>query len=460
MSTSLLDQIAARKRDEVCALRAQHDLAALEQGLIPKHTDLAARIDTVRAQGRRFLIAEFKRRSPSAGAINETVPLTDQIAAYVVGGAHAVSVLTDGPGFGGSYTDLAEASRRLAGTGLLLLQKDFILDEVQIALAAAHGADLVLLIAAILSRDELVRLRRYAQTLGLDVLVELKSADDVAKVRGLDLPVVGVNHRDLDSFRLALGRSAHLRRLLPAGTRLIAESGIEQLVDLRLAAHAADGLLVGTGLMRRPELITALSSAAPLPYLFKACGVREAAHLSLPADLLGLNLSPHSRRHVAPELAATWPLPAHAVGLFYGNAPETIAPTLQQLGLRYAQVYAADLTSAQVAALPARVLLALRSTDGDLAVRAEAYAPYVDAFILDGPAPGSGEAGELPRDFPYPFLLAGGVTAETVDRVAEFSHCVGVDVASGLERENQIDPARAAAIRQALDARLTRPLFA
>jgi indole-3-glycerol phosphate synthase len=446
--TSILDQIVAAKRVEIAQLHRDHDVDALREQATARPSRFPSLIRQANAHGHSFLIAEFKRRSPSAGLINEQVSVRDQVATYREAGAHAVSVLTDGPHFGGSYDDLKAARDVLNGTDILLLQKDFILDEIQLLLARASGADLILLIAAILSEGELSHLYTLARSYGLDVLVEVKSRHDLDKIHTLTPPVVGINHRDLDTFRIALGRSSTLRQSLPTDTLVIAESGIESSLDLAIAQHNTDGLLVGTSLMRNPGLLAELTAPRRKRYFYKACGIRTREFMAPEtADLIGINFSPESKRQV-PEALLASPLPPNAVGVFYRNIFDEVLQRIASLKLRYVQVYADDFSPAQVATLPCRVLLGLRSDIADPVATAAQYAQHVDAFILDGPRPGSGEAGTIPSDFPYPFILGGGVNASNLDRLHQYPQCIGADIASGIEVDGQVSDSKLQYLRQ------------
>jgi indole-3-glycerol phosphate synthase len=202
------------------------------------------------------VIAEFKRRSPSAGILREGADLTRMASAYERGGADALSVLTEGPNFDGSLEDLRTAR---AACGLPVLRKDFILDPYQLYEARAAGADAVLLIVAALIPSELRALRGLARELGLDVLVE---AHDAAELRvaldgGADL--IGINNRDLRDFSVDVERTFALLGEIPAGVTVVSESGVGDAVQLaRLQAAGVAAVLVGESLMRAPEPAEAL----------------------------------------------------------------------------------------------------------------------------------------------------------------------------------------------------------
>jgi indole-3-glycerol phosphate synthase/phosphoribosylanthranilate isomerase len=399
---------------------------------------------------RPFFIAEFKRKSPSEGWINEHADLVRQVRAYADAGAGMVSVLTDGPFFGGSYDDLDLAARTLAGTGVLVLQKEFILDPIQIYLARLHGADAILLIAALLEPHQLEHLRQTALGLGMDALVEVHDSGEYERIRHLPFPVLGVNNRDLHTFRTNLNR---VNTIPPDGRLLVSESGVRHSADFQVVRRAADGFLIGTGLMRE----TGFSSfeqhfAAGGKYLFKACGLKEAP--AAPADFYGYNFSHKSKRRVDESVLKNTELPPNAVAVFYQNTENEIREVLRRYPFPAVQLYAGDVTPGFVRSLKTRVLLAqpVRET-GDLEAL-ETFAPDVDLFILDGATPGSGARIEavVPLDFPYPFLLAGGINAGNLDAVLPYQNCIGVDVASGIETGGRVDVEKMHGIQARLNA--------
>jgi indole-3-glycerol phosphate synthase len=202
------------------------------------------------------VIAEFKRRSPSAGALHDAPDLAATVAAYERGGAVALSILTEGPNFSGSLADL-RAAREL--TALPLLRKDFIVDPYQLLEACEAGADAVLLIVAALPADALAGLHREARMLGLDVLVEVHDRAELDVALELGAEIVGVNNRDLRDFSVDLERTAALLDAIPARTLVVSESGIASSIQVRsLHERGVHGVLVGESLMRAADPAGAL----------------------------------------------------------------------------------------------------------------------------------------------------------------------------------------------------------
>jgi indole-3-glycerol phosphate synthase len=198
------------------------------------------------------IIAEFKRRSPSAGTIRSDLSATDVATCYERGGACAISVLTDEQYFGGSILDLGAIRE---STALPLLRKDFIVDEIQIYEAAAVGADAVLLIAAALDDDALAKLRTIAEDeLGLDAVVEVHTSGELRRAVNTGARLIGVNNRDLRTFQTSLETSERLIAEAPRDRIMISESGLKGADDLRyLQTLGFRGFLIGEALMRATD---------------------------------------------------------------------------------------------------------------------------------------------------------------------------------------------------------------
>lgn len=242
---AILDEILAWKRQEVASRRRARSLAALradaERAAPPR--DLVAALTAPGVS----LIAEVKRASPSRGALRPGLDAPALARTYAAAGAAAVSVLTDGRFFRGSLADLRAVR---AAVGLPLLRKDFVVDAYQVYEARAAGADAVLLIVAALNDGALETLYRAIQSLGMAALVEVHDEAELDRALGLGPRVVGVNNRDLRTFDVDLETTARLRARVPAGTLLVAESGIQARADVaRLARMGADAMLVGEALV-------------------------------------------------------------------------------------------------------------------------------------------------------------------------------------------------------------------
>lgn len=248
---SFLSEILARKRDEVAARRSAlpaRELAARAADA-PRPRPFEAGLSL--PGGPLRIVAEVKRASPSAGSIRAGLDAPAQAQAYAAAGAAAISVLTDGPGFGGSLGDLEQVR---AAVDVPLLRKDFVLDRYQLLEARAAGADASLLIVAALAEDALRRLVDGCAEIGLAALVEVHDEAEMASALRAGARVVGVNNRDLASFRVDLAVSERLLPLLPGGVRGVAESGVRTAADARrLRTAGAANLLVGEALVRAAD---------------------------------------------------------------------------------------------------------------------------------------------------------------------------------------------------------------
>ena len=254
---TVLERILVQTRAEVERRKRELPLDAASLAGAPASTGGHRFRDALAGEG-IGVIAEFKRRSPSAGALRERPQLAEIVSAYQRGGAVAVSVLTEGPNFEGALDDLAGAR---AACGLPLLRKDFIVDVYQLQEAVIAGADAVLLIVAALEASELASLHAAAQEFGLDVLVEVHDRDELATALGLGAEIVGVNNRDLRDFSVDVARTEALMDDVPGGVIVVSESGIARAEQLwRLRERGVQAVLVGESLMRSADPAAALTA--------------------------------------------------------------------------------------------------------------------------------------------------------------------------------------------------------
>jgi indole-3-glycerol phosphate synthase len=258
-----LDRIIARTRGEVARRMATRPLSVVNVAASRRlASDPPRGFAAALAAPGLSVIAEHKRRSPSAGVIREGVALADVVGAYERGGARALSVLTESVGFGGSLADLAVARQ---ASSLPILRKDFMVDEYQVAEAVAGGADAILLIVAALEDRTLRRLHDLATTGGLDVLIEVhddlelgRALDGLSPGAGREL-IIGINNRDLTTLAVDPERTFALHDRVPAGTITVSESGLRDRAMLdRVAAAGIDAVLIGETLMRAPDMEAAL----------------------------------------------------------------------------------------------------------------------------------------------------------------------------------------------------------
>jgi len=248
--SSVLDRIISRKRKEVAEAKAVLPLSNLKKQLenCGQPRDFFAAVS--RPIGIR-LIAEFKRRSPSAGEICPGAEPAEIARGYEKAGAAAVSVLTDGEDFGGCLEDLVAARK---ASSLPVLRKEFIIDSYQVNEARLYGADAVLLIAECLDDCLLRSLYGEVIDLGMTPLVELHSSENLSRVLDLGATLVGVNNRDLSTMKTDIGHVLRLKEKIPPECVLVAESGIRSRADVeQLEAAGVHAILVGESLLASPD---------------------------------------------------------------------------------------------------------------------------------------------------------------------------------------------------------------
>jgi tryptophan synthase beta subunit len=504
------------RRDVVAEIAARRriDIAAEVAGLSRRDIDARAEAEPApRPIAERLaapglhLIAEIKRASPSAGRI--AVAGEDIVArarAYEAGGAAAISVLCEPHWFGGSIDDLRAVR---AAVAVPVLAKDFVVDEIQLPLLRAAGADLVLLLAVLHPARRLARLVERAQAVGLEPLVEVHDARELDRALASGARLIGLNNRDLRTLEVDVERAGRLRGLVPDDRLVIAESGVREPGTVaRWRALGFDAALVGEALVRAGDPAAAArafvaAGAAPddpanvaRRTFVKICGVTDEAGVlaavAAGADAIGLNVVDGTPRALALEEAAALARLARAAGVG-DRRPLVVAITADADQARIAAAIAAfdpdaiqlsgDEAPGSVAAIgrrawkvlhiPAGEPARLASVAGEIASRASAYlGAGVDRILLDtagGPHPGgTGTRGAEPLAAAIarrvPVTLAGGLDPANVAAALRAIPAVGVDVASGVERpriagERPVkDPLRVALfVKRARAARDDRP---
>ncbi len=453
---SVLAEILAARRRRLAA----GELAPRRRDTAALPSDGARFLASLRERGPR-VIAEVKHRSPSAGTIlswgrtplpsgaadggDELLPAIRAVAkAYRRAGAAAISVVTEPDFFGGELAWLPEVKRV---SGLPVLMKDFVVDEVQLDLALSLGADAVLLIVAALPDDVLAGLHRAARECGLAVLVEAHDEEEIRRALGAGAEVVGLNARDLATFRVDLGRVATLGRQLPPSVVRVAESGIHGPEDVaRLRDAGFDAFLVGESLLRSGDPARALRALRGEGTTeVKVCGVtREedlAAAEELGADWIGLNFSPRSPRRVdlsrGRALREASRFAKGVVAVVAGNTvaeAEAIVETVRPDALQWHD----DLAARAGLSVPVPLWQAVRV--GRDALEEAATWP-ADVLLLDAAhvslAGGTGETWDWSLLSRFPAarraFVAGGLSPRNVARAVAECAPAGVDVASGVE---------------------------
>jgi len=245
-----LEKIVEAKREEIRRKKTPFRQRELEE-IIPSLPLPRDVMDSISQHSPIAVIAEIKRASPSLGMINENVDILQFAREYEDGGASVISILTETHFFKGDLSYLHLVKKE---TSLPILQKDFILDPFQIYEGRASGADAILLIAALLDREQLNDFVDLAKNLHMIPWVEIHNEDDLQKISSLNLPLLGVNNRDLRTFEVDLRTTLRLKKEIPSTVQVISERGIKSPQDVRLLKEAGvHGILVGEILMRSPD---------------------------------------------------------------------------------------------------------------------------------------------------------------------------------------------------------------
>ncbi|KAI1075312.1 indole-3-glycerol phosphate synthase-domain-containing protein [Whalleya microplaca] len=499
---NILQQIYARRKEAVAAQKKIpsqrfRDLeAAYELNAAPPQISFVDRLR--QSPFDVSLMAEIKRGSPSKGIFALDIDAPTQAKKYALAGASVISVLTEPDWFKGSIEDLRAVRQVLNGmpNRPAILRKEFVFEEYQILEARLAGADTVLLIVKMLDVETLTRLYKYSLSLGMEPLVEVQTAEEMATAVALGSKVIGVNNRNLESFEVDLSTTSRLRSLVPKETIICALSGINTHDDV--VANHQDGvnaILVGEAIMRAPDAsefiqqlcagrVTAQKQTQPEPLLVKICGTRspEAALAAAEAgaDLIGMILVPGRKRTVSDETARaiskavhefsrpasttttapTPALPPNAASDFFALAPRKLTahgrrrpllvgvflnqPLDEVLALQ--QRYDLDVVQLHgrepvewAHAVPVPVVHRFGPGEPGLGARGYHALPLFDSGSGSGQLLDAVDVkGALARDGELRILLAGGLDPENVADVvkaagADGARILGVDVSSGVE---------------------------
>jgi indole-3-glycerol phosphate synthase/phosphoribosylanthranilate isomerase len=438
-----------------------------------------------------FVICEVKRRSPSRGEIQGDLDAVAQARRYVEAGVKTISVLTEEDYFSGSLQDLMDVKK--AFPDVAVLRKDFLVRREDLDVAFRAGADAVLLIASLLSADELADLKTWGESLGLAVFVEVHDAADVAKARPLKPRFTGINCRNLGDFSIDRALPLKVRPLVDWTTRLVFESGISRLEEASWAGESGfQGVLVGEGAVRNPGLARELATGFRPPSvhhpsddvsfwsrlysrlrpgrpLVKICGLahRQDAELAqeLGADLLGFILAPSPRRVDAGFLRSLRAIRALKVGVVTMGPHEPVPDELVDLlddGLLDALQFHGQETPALVDIWASRGYKAVRAnSSAALGPFQKGIAPRIlaDAFVKDseGRILTGGTGQRIPNDVlatlgSQTLWLAGGLGPENIAEVIHTWHPELIDASSSLEAvPGHKDPAKLKAYFQEID---------
>lgn len=406
-----------------------------------------------------FVITEIKRRSPSKGSIGTIADPVAQAQTYLTGGSRHISVLTETDYFQGSLQDLIDVKNRFPHAAVL--RKDFLLDKEDIEVSFRAGADAVLLIASILSTEQITELYSLTQELGMTALVEVHSRADIKKVANLHPELTGINCRDLTTFQTDLIHPLKIKNLIDWETRLVFESGIHSKEDSDFAFSAGfDAILTGESVVKNPALIARFLQSAQERKnhnfyaeifslmkrpLVKICGItrKEDAEMAVQsgADLIGVILAP-SPREVSPEFVRTLkglpvPIVAVTVNLHEDEELQRDIIDLHRGGVISAIQYHGEEPPEFCSGFPVPYFKALRlQTTTQLENREGYRSPrlLLDAFseVSHG---GTGKQidDELLKKVPFPLWLAGGITPENAAQLIRRWNPELIDLSSGVE---------------------------
>ncbi len=255
---SILSTIVEHKKMEIESSKELISVSQLEK-MAYFDRDTYKLTDSLTSSGKTGIIAEFKRKSPSKGIINDTSKVADVTSGYANHGASALSILTDSVFFGGSVDDLKKV-RKLHT--IPILRKEFIVDEYQVYETKAIGADAILLIASILDKNQATSLAKKAHDLGLEVLMEIHEEEEL-KILNEDLDVVGINNRNLKTFKVDIHHSIKLGKKISDEFVKISESGISSASDvINLKNHGFSGFLIGENFMKTYDPVNSFANFA------------------------------------------------------------------------------------------------------------------------------------------------------------------------------------------------------
>jgi indole-3-glycerol phosphate synthase/phosphoribosylanthranilate isomerase len=432
-----IDAILAAKRVELEQARRARPAETLLAGLERSDRDFEAALRAPRAG----FVLECKKRSPSEGELRAEYD-PERLARDYAPFADAISVLTDGPFFGGSVHHLRKVRDAV---GLPVLRKDFILEPYQVVEARAFGADAVLLMLSVLDDRTWSGCAAAAKECGMGTLTEVHTEAEMDRALALQAPVIGINNRDLRTLRVDLGVFDRLAPRVPADRVLVAESGIGSHADVAALRDRADAFLVGTSLMRRLDVAAAVRGLVFGPV--KVCGLTRpedaVAAWEAGASWGGLVFAADSPRRVSVERARAVreAAPLRWAGVFVNESPERVGATARDLRLDAVQLHGEegpDVVNAVRGRLPegCEVWKAVRVRDG--APRLDATG--ADRLLLDawrnGARGGTGERFDWKIAANHPdrdrIVLAGGLDPGNVP-IAEAVGAGMLDVSSGVE---------------------------
>lgn len=432
---NILLQIVEHKKIEVAKRRKKHPVDEFLNNLSPSNRYFAAAI----AGKGLSLIAEIKKASPSAGKVH--IKNFDPVAIarkYERAGASAISVLCDEKFFQGNLNYMKKVAENTFKTPILC--KDFIIDEYQIYEARKYGADAILLIAAILTSEQISKYIKIAKSLNMAAICEIHTLEELEKVLKTPAKIIGINNRDLNTFKIDVATTSKIAGRIPAGKIVVSESGFSTKADLQKLPKNVDAILVGTALMKGGNVNEFAARK------IKICGIRQVKDAvfceKIGVDFIGLNFVPTSKRCInlkTAQMIVRSVKTIAKVGVFQNQTIQEVNNIAQKLGLDYVQLSGDESVEfVKKCDIPVIKTIALRQKN-DL-IKAEKYLPYVTYILFDGAAPGSGKSINVSlKNVKYPFMVAGGINIFNVEKIVKVTNPLAIDIASGIETNGKID---------------------
>jgi len=471
-----LDRIVTQTRTDLEVRKCEVPLAELQHQAVeqPMPRDL---LEAFKPRSQIHLIAEVKRASPSKGMLAPHIDPVELARVYEANGASAISVLTEPHFFLGSPEYLTAIKQAVS---IPVLRKDFLIDEYQVYEARAWGADLVLLICAILDDAQLRRLLHVANELHMRSLVEVHTREEAQRAIDAGAVIIGVNSRDLVTFQMNPYLMGEICQVIPNNRVVVAESGIHTEADARrLARYDVQAMLVGESLVVSNDVPTQmhmLLHGANSSTQVKICGLRAAEHINTAteagADMLGFIFHEPSHRFIEPQRVrsvlqasdsfmqpVTEQCKPDLVGVFVNKEADYINEVVEQVGLQYVQLHGTE-TPEFCQQIKRPVIKALQVRSKTDLEQIKAYQSVVWRLLLDTPTPNWGGSGET-HDWElarlasqtHRIVLAGGLTIENVAAAIRQVRPWGVDVSSGVEIDRQKDSGKIHAFVEQVRAR-------
>ncbi len=424
---NILNEIVLNKRKEIEAEKKKIKLKEVRSSVNNFKKSISDKNTSI--------IAEIKFASPSKGKISNKKPIKDIVKRYEELGAKAISVLTDQKYFKGNYEYIKKVKKY---SDLPVLCKEFIVDEYQIYKARKFGADAVLLIASILTKNEIKKFMTLARKLKMDSVVEIHNLKELNKILDLRPQIIQINNRSLKSFKIDLNATSRLLKRIPKDIVIISASGMNSFADVFNLPSRVNAALIGTALME--DKFKKIK-------LLKICGIRNLKQAQFcekkEVDFIGLNFVPFSKRKISQKNAKEISQKLKKikkVGVFQNQTISEVNKTAEKFNLDYIQLSGNEnLKFIRNCNRPVIKGISVNTVE-DLE-KANKIAPYVSLILFDAKNPGSGEVfnHNLLKEIKFPYLIAGGINKNNIKKVFNTSNPIGVDVASGIETNGDID---------------------